>query len=61
VKISFGDLGVNHEGNIKIHLSMSSANNAVSCCNVTCTRAESVPLSRWHKAGVNDANMLGKC
>jgi hypothetical protein len=43
-KISFGDLGVNYEVNIKLRLSLSSANNAVSCCDIIFTRPESVPL-----------------
>jgi len=60
-KITLGDPGINHEGSIKIPVSMSRANNAVSCCDVTCPKSESVPLSRWHKAGTNDGNVLGKC
>jgi hypothetical protein len=60
-KISLGDPDVNHEGNIKIHLSLSSAHNAVSCCDIICPRSENVPLSRWHKAGINEGNVLGKC
>jgi len=60
-KISLGDPAVNHEGNIKINLSLSSVNNAVSCCDITRLRPESVPHSRWHKAGMKDGNVLGKC
>jgi hypothetical protein len=41
-KISLGDLSVNEEVNIKIYLNFSSANNAVSCCDNTFPRPESV-------------------
>ena len=56
-KISLGDPGVNHEGNIKIHLSLSSANNSVSCCDITCPRPESVPLAD----GIRQVQMTALC